>query len=386
MPSENFHSATIPQDRLLPGIHGLRGIAALSVVLFHLVHLANIAVPQSFTFIASDFGKGVHLFFILSAFSLMHSTERNMYHKTWVKEYFVKRFFRIAPLYYCIMAGIVLWPAIQYQILSIDFHALLLNLTFTFGLVPWKGIVWGGWSVGVEMLFYAIFPILLMTVWTRPGTLFLVAASIIVTYVARSTLHTHYEFTVSQYQYNWAYFSFAANLCFFAMGMYAFRVTQTIGRQTPAMRWWIPAVSLVILGILLFTELDNTLIHLWKADLIVWGIGFAALAVWQSTWPSRWSANKFMEYLGERSYSVYLLHPVIIVLFKPWIQVLYSTLAPYLGAYAFFVCFALLLIPLLTLSEATYRFIEIPGIQLGRRINRKISYTYAQTNHEKSTT
>ena len=58
MSSTTFQSDTIPAERLLPGIHGLRGIAALAVVLFHLVHLAGIAVPKAFTFIAADFGKG----------------------------------------------------------------------------------------------------------------------------------------------------------------------------------------------------------------------------------------------------------------------------------------------------------------------------------------
>ena len=49
------------------------------------------------------------LFFILSAYALMHSTEHTLHRPTWAKEYFVKRFFRIAPLFYCILAGMVLW-------------------------------------------------------------------------------------------------------------------------------------------------------------------------------------------------------------------------------------------------------------------------------------
>ncbi len=155
----------------------------------------------------------------------------------WADEYFVKRFFRIAPLYYCLMAGMILWPAVKSGAWSVDFQALLLNLTFTFGFAPWKGIVWAGWSVGVEMLFYAIFPVLLMTVRTRIGTMVLLAISILVAYAARAALDIHYEHTVSLYRYNWAYFSFAANLCFFAMGMYAFRVAHTIDINSAAIRW-----------------------------------------------------------------------------------------------------------------------------------------------------
>lgn len=365
----SFRSAIIPQGRLLPGILGLRGIAALAVVLFHLVHLAGITAPAPFSFIAADFGKGVHLFFVLSAFSLMHSTEHTINRPQWASVYFVKRFFRIAPLYYLLMAGMIVWPALLTGRLSIDYQALLLNLTFTFGFAPWKGMVWAGWSVGVEMLFYAIFPVLLMTVRTRVGTMVLLGASVLVTYAARSVLDAHYEHTVSVYRYNWAYFSFAANLCFFAMGMYAFRVVHTIDWSSAAMRRLIPVAAVVLICGLLLTDMGRPLKLLWKADLIVWGLAFAALSIWQGSRPSQWSANWLFEYLGERSYSVYLLHPVVIVLLKSPIQVAYAALTPLLGAYAYFACAGLVLLPLLLLSEVTYRLVELPFIRLGQRIN-----------------
>jgi len=367
----HIRSATVPVGRLLPGIHGLRGIAALAVVLYHLVHLAKIAVPESFAFIASDFGKGVHLFFVLSAFSLMYSTEHTMHRQTWATEYFVKRFFRIAPLYYCIMAAMVLWPVIKSQTFAVSLQALMLNLTFTFGFAPWSGIVWAGWTVGVEMLFYAVFPILLLTIHTTTAMFVLVVISILVTYAARSTLHVHYEISISQYGYNWAYFSFAANLCFFAMGMYAFRLARRVDETSLMMRWLIPAFSVVLLGALMLAKPGSSLM-LWKGEPILWGVGFAALCLWQSAHPSRWSANRVFEYLGERSYSVYLIHPIVIMLLKNPIQGVYAALTPPLGAYAFFVCAALVLGPLLVLAEATYRLIEVPGIGFGKRVNSRI--------------
>lgn len=364
----HIRSATVAQGRLLPGIHGLRGIAALAVVLYHLVHLAKIAAPEPFSFIASDFGKGVHLFFIISAFSLMYSTEHTMTRPQWARDYFVKRFFRIAPLYYCLMGAMLLWPAIKSHALNVSLQALILNLSFTFGFAPWTGIVWAGWTVGVEMLFYAIFPVLLLTLRTAKTTFLLLAISLIVSYAARSTLSLHYESHVAQYGYNWAYFSFAANLCFFILGIYAFRVAVLVDREAPMMRWFIPLGSTVLLGALILAKPGSELMP-WKDEPILWGISFAGLCLWQSTRPGRWSANRFFEYLGERSYSVYLLHPVVIILLKNPLQGVYAALLPYLDSYAYFVCALLLLVPLLLLAETSYRLIEVPGIRFGKMIN-----------------
>lgn len=182
-----------------------------------------------------------------------------------------------------------------------------------------------------------------------------------------------------QYGYNWAYFSFASNVCFFAFGMYAFRVAQRVDAASLIMRWLAPVFSLVLLSALMLAE-PASLLRAWKNEPIVWGVGFSVLCLWQSTHPSRWSANRVFEFVGERSYSVYLLHPIVIVLFKNPIQETYAEFSPQIGAYAFFVCALLVLVPLLLLAEATYRLIEVPGIAFGKRINRQIRER-ARTTH-----
>ena len=51
--------ATVPTDRLPPGIYGLRGVAAVAVVLFHLGHVRQVAVPAILGFVQAHFAKGV---------------------------------------------------------------------------------------------------------------------------------------------------------------------------------------------------------------------------------------------------------------------------------------------------------------------------------------
>jgi peptidoglycan/LPS O-acetylase OafA/YrhL len=228
------------------------------------------------------------------------------------------------------------------------------------------------------MMFYAILPVLLLTVRSSKGLLMLVVGSMLFTFAARAELQAHYEHTVSLYRYNWSYFSFASNACYFALGMYAFRIASEIGENATAMRQAVPLFTSVLLLALLFAGGGTG----WRPDLTLWGFGFALLALWQSKWPSRWCTNRLFEYLGERSYSLYLLHPIVITLLISPLQTLYGLLTPTLGAYAYFVCAVALLVPLLLLSEVTYRLVEIPAIRYGKKVSARLRQ---QTNLESPT-
>lgn len=80
-------------------IDSLRGIAILMVVLVHTT--LNVRVTnQSLNAIGLYGQMGVQLFFIASALTLCLSLERTIYTENWLGFFYLKRFFRIAPLYY----------------------------------------------------------------------------------------------------------------------------------------------------------------------------------------------------------------------------------------------------------------------------------------------
>lgn len=360
-----FNSTLVQNERLLPGIHGLRGVAALAVVLFHLVHVGGVSPPNLFAFIDRDFGYGVHLFFILSAFSLMHSTELRTNSPHWLVNYFTKRFFRIAPLFYLMLS---LWVAVGVMkgVDVADAARLLLNMTFTFGFVPPSGIVWGGWSIGVEMMFYAVFPVLLLLVKTHRATFLLLIMTVVASTAARTALHAQELTTGAASQFDWCYFSFLPNMCFFAMGLYAYVVVKRF-KGRALLRIYVPIFATLAVGGLLLSDLGPRLYSSARPDIVLWGIGLSALCAWQAHQPSPVIANRVGHYLGERSYSIYLLHPVVLALLKGQLLKVYEWTSPVLGSYAFFLCAGLLMVGLLVCGEFTYRAIELPGIQLGRR-------------------
>src|SRR6202035_257050 len=85
-----------------PGIEALRGIAAMAVVVDHSWALAN--GSQSFGLgIVPGLGTwGVNVFFLLSGFLLADYFWAGRRRRS-VLEYYIRRFFRIAPAYYVVV-------------------------------------------------------------------------------------------------------------------------------------------------------------------------------------------------------------------------------------------------------------------------------------------
>jgi len=120
----------------------------------------------------SAYGQmGVQLFFFASAFTLCHSWIGRAGEKQKLLNYGIRRYFRVAPIYYI---GIAIYclssisenyhrsqlavPSEQYS-----FTNILANLFFLHGFYPPanNNIVPGGWSIGTEVSFYLVFPALI---------------------------------------------------------------------------------------------------------------------------------------------------------------------------------------------------------------------------------
>lgn len=372
-----FHSRIIPEARLLQGILGLRGMAALAVVMFHLCKLTDIHAPAGFYFIESNFGAGPLLFFVLSAYSLMHSTEHTMHRTGWAGEYLIKRIFRIAPLFYTVLAAMLAWiafHAVRTGTALPDIALIFLNVTFLFSFFPRMeySFVQAGWTVGVEMIFYLLFPLLLMTIRSGKQAMLFFLIAVTIGFATNAEMEAFNPGTASQFGGTWGGHALLAFLYFFAAGIYAYRLEQALTAGGKNLQAWVPWFAVIAIGLLLQFEKGRSLINLGILYPVVIALGFAALCVWQGARPNKWFANKVLEYLGERSFSIYLLHPLMINSQKDFLFGVYSRLEPAMGAYAYFICAMLVLVELLLVAEVTYRAIEVPGIVQGRRIIKKM--------------
>ena len=137
----------------------LRGLLAVSIMLYHLIGW-DIAPLKADTLLGRLGVYGVSMFFVLSGLSIALAYNRSFSDWGSVWRFGVRRIFRIWP---------VLWLAVIAMTLALATHGrmpswwqIVLNLTTLYGfLQPTGGINVGAWSIGNEMVYYSLTPIII---------------------------------------------------------------------------------------------------------------------------------------------------------------------------------------------------------------------------------
>lgn len=149
-----------------PSLHGLRAISIFFVIYHHLM-LQNIFIrkvsqsklhPLVITFF-SDGQLGVNIFFVISGFLItsLLIIEENTFNKISIKNFYVRRIFRIFPAYYFLL--LVYFVLQNINLLNITPESWITSLTYT-KYLNWK-LDWftsHSWSLSIEEQFYLIWP------------------------------------------------------------------------------------------------------------------------------------------------------------------------------------------------------------------------------------
>jgi peptidoglycan/LPS O-acetylase OafA/YrhL len=164
----------------LTGVDGVRALAMIMVFCYHVWqfsggptwNVGNLS-PGS---VVGQFALGVDLFIVLSGFCLYWPIA-NTNQPFDVKQYFLRRFWRIAPAYYMSILVMLLMPNALVILMKLlhkpatwqevpGLVQILTHLTFTHALHPdtWAGIQGAYWSLGLEAQLYVAFPIVLIAV------------------------------------------------------------------------------------------------------------------------------------------------------------------------------------------------------------------------------
>lgn len=157
---------TVPRERL-PALDGLRGIAALMVLLTHAAFLTGLsATPRLDAHLYARGDFGVAIFFALSGFLLyrllMHELATSGRMRIGV--YMARRFARVIPAYWVVLAVLVV--ATRPETRDIVLHAVGGHIYVHDSMISAFG---QSWSVATELSFYLVLPLLVRWLARRRG-------------------------------------------------------------------------------------------------------------------------------------------------------------------------------------------------------------------------
>jgi exopolysaccharide production protein ExoZ len=144
-----------PGSSSLASIQALRAIAALLVSWGHAINAVNLEVAAEFPTLYGPFG--VDLFFVISGFVMVYSSEGLFGQPGAPIKFFARRLARIVPLYWAATA-ILVWFVVPYA----STKAVLGSLFFIPHIPPEAPLLFVGWTLIFEMFFYAVFAIALL--------------------------------------------------------------------------------------------------------------------------------------------------------------------------------------------------------------------------------
>jgi len=299
-----------PDKAELPALTGLRALAALAVVGWHASgFLISVRFPFTHGYL------GVDLFFILSGFIISYVYWQDFQPATGRRylRFMALRLARLYPAHVAVLLAFCVLLAIAVSFgnrvvpdgLAREILAQLL-LVHNWGVVERIRINVPSWSISAEFLAYLLFPLYVALFARLRSRRALVAAIVVAMGLCWFLLAVVLEWPVNTP-------GAPANIrvvCEFAVGVALFRLWQ--GGQMAHLPWTaivaasVSAIALIVALTPPRHDLDYAIVLL-MAPLIL-GLASGAGIF------SRMLASRPMVYLGEISYSVYLVHALMILL------------------------------------------------------------------------
>lgn len=331
-----------------------RGLAAMAVLIFHAVLSFGIQYDDlnDLTFVFTkylDLGKiAVIVFFVISGFVIPYSIKGNSI-KDSVASFIVSRFFRLYPIYWLsVILGYVI-------IRGVDKLEFIMNFTMFQQFLGFKNIIGLYWTLQIELIFYFLVMIVFILQILKNSqkmfftSLFFLICALLVGYL-RFRLNVKLPVAIP----------LSLSLMFFGSYYRSSALKEdTISKKMVKRYAVIYFLIIPLISVLAYNK-DMGFHESWYKYTITYYLGLIIFLIFGKYKMS----NKFTEYLGRISYSVYLFHPIVITILESIdFKILYQgTLKVIITIFitTFF-------------SHYAFKIIEAPFIKLGRKIKDKIA-------------
>jgi peptidoglycan/LPS O-acetylase OafA/YrhL len=371
----------------------IRGSMALYVLVCHCAKATGFNLKP-----LPGAGHAVDIFMMLSGLLIALNFHEREKYEPWNKaktfyKFYIRRFFRIAPLYYFFLffaflfldsffaisnirpgQNITSWtPELTKSISSNLEIRILLHVTFLFGLFPSfiQDSILPDWSIGLEMQFYFIFPFLMLIIkkigYFIPLFLFtilyLIAPFLFGSYTSPGIL-LHFGQP--------SFLPLKINVFLIGILLGEAKYFMKIKKNEKAFK------SLFFVFILSFIGYDF-IINISAIYLLFWVISTSQILntslfhMFKKI--DNFLDNKIVTFFSDTSYAVYLVHLLIIYLAN-WYFLNYK----FYILNNYFYNFILLVVFSIPVSYSTafilYRIIELPFIQFGKKISLRFFRNY----------
>lgn len=322
----------------LPNLNAVRAIAALMVIVSHVerkMSFFDIAVFKPITKLGSI---GVTLFFALSGFLITYLLllEKDKFEKINIKDFYVRRFLRIWPLYFLVLFFVyVLIPYISPDYFAGELErftlkSALLNVFFltnvTIVLKYTPLIISVIWSIGIEEQFYLFWPWLMKS---KNKVKFIVAIILLLPILKILCLLFVPNFSVLNNVYeilNHTRFDSMAIGGFFGILAFNKKIAfKNIIISCETFKSKKNQIGLYILTIsLLFFSLSNDeIFNLYNFQILPIFFSIMILNLIDAKSSVLNLENKIINYVGRISYSLYLLHVIVFYFLFPYLKRLF---------------------------------------------------------------
>jgi len=334
----------------------LRGLMALSVMIYHYISWG--AGPIGSEHLLGKLGiYAVSMFYILSGLSLGLVYYGRISSVSDIGSFVIKRVFRIFPLFWLVLTASLLASVAGGQAHSLDLFKVFLNYSLLFGFVdPSAYFNVGAWSIGNEMVFYAILPVVFLLSSRLPWVLPLVVALSIVVGVYFAVYRLDTSMPLAE---QWGVYINPFNQLFLFMSGVALGVYGKLAKVKNIAS--IVLLSTSFLVFCFYSVSGDSIAIVTGAERFV--LSFSCIAFVAGLYflnPSFKAAPaKILGFFGSACYSIYLLHPVVA-------KVVVTLSAKVgLGAFAGYTTSAFVT---LAVSWVVFNYLEKPMMNAGKKM------------------